>query len=273
VYPWVLVAFIILVLPAAALRAQEDATEEKESSWTASAHGLYQNKDNNRGVDLSNDLAMFLYGVRVEHTAGFSLDLSGANLLGSGGGFERWSATVGYTYSATTWLTLSGEYSKFKYKDDSLNAIANLNNSLTLGITFPTKIVNVGLSYSTYFGGGSASYFGLNLDHTYQSGKLTVNPSLNFSLISQTIDQKRLVTYKKILKSGRGVGKPGTSTPTSLTVSGLSGITLSVALGYELGNGFAVSLQPTYVYSPKAELAANTSEFLWSVGVTYSRDL
>jgi hypothetical protein len=268
---WILFASIVVVTPTT-LRAQEDTTDEQGTSWTASAHSQYQNKDISRGVDLSNDLALLLYGVRLEHTTGFSLELTGASLLGSGGGFDRWSVALGYTHSIFSWLIFSAEYSNFKYSDDSLNALANLTNSFSVGMTFPTKVVNVGLSYSSYFGGGSASYYGLSFDQTFQKDKLTINPSLNFSFISQTIDQKRLASYKKMLKSGRVVGRSSTPTSTSVAVSGMSGITLSCAMSYELGGGFTANLQPTYVYSPKAELAANTSTFLWAIGLTYSKE-
>lgn len=268
----VFIACILLILPFGMIRAQEESEDEGETSWTASLHTLYENKDNSRGVDLSEDLATLLYGVRLEHTSGFSLDVGAANLLGSSGGFERWNATLGYSHAVSSWLVLSGELSEFKYANDSLNAIANLTNSFALGATFQSSVVNVGLSYGTYFGGGSANYYGISFDHTFQKEKLTIDPALSFSFISQTIDQKRLVSYKKILKSGKPVGRPGVSSSTAVTVTGLSGITLAVGLNYDLGGGFTVEAHPTYVNSPKAELAANTSEFLWSIGLTYSKD-
>jgi hypothetical protein len=269
------VGLILFATPLETIHAQQESKDNEESSWTVSPHGKYMNKENSRGVDLSNDLATFQYGVRVEHSSGVSLDVGGANLLGSGGGFERWEIALGYTYTATSWMVFSGALSQFKYQDDSLNAIANLTNSLTLGVSFPSKFVNVGLSYNSYFGGGSASYFGLSFDRSFQQEKLTVNPSLNFSFISQTIDQKRLVSYKKNVKAaGKGGGNGGgTVSSTSVMITGLSGMTLAVGLSYDLGSGFTVDAQPMYVYSPRAELAANTGEFLWSVGLTFSRDL
>ncbi len=278
IFRYALVASILLIAARVNVCAQQEGEGDEESSWTVSALGQYANKDNSRGVDMSNDLAMFQYGVRVEHSSGVSLDVGAANLLGSGGGFERWGITLGYTYTATSWMVLTGELSQFKYQDDSLNAIANLTNSFGLGVIFPTKIVNIGLSYNSYFGGGSASYYGLNLDRTFQKQDFTINPSINCSFISQTIDQKRLVSYKKNAKaagkgSGKGGGTMGVATSTSVTVTGLSGITLAVGLSYDLGSGFTVTARPTYVYSPKAELAANTSALLWSVGLTYSKDL
>ena len=270
-----LMTLILIAVPMDKTVAQQESEDEEESlPWTASVHTQYRNKDNSGGVDLSNDLAAFQYGLRVEHSSGFSFDLGAENLLGSGGGFVRWGAALGYTYAATSWTTLSIELSHFRYENDSLNAIANLTNSLTLGVTLPTKVVNVGLSYNGYFGGGTASYYALNFDHTFEMRGFTVNPSLSFSFISQTIDQKRLVSYKKnIHAAGKGKGPTGnTTSSTSVTVTGLSGITVAVALSYDLGSGFSVNTQPTYVNSPKAELAANTSEFLWAVGVSYSRD-
>lgn len=272
-----IIAIVFVAVPLDGIQAQQDSDDVEENTpWTASIHGQYDNKDNSGGVDLSNDLAVFQYGIRVEHSSGASLEVGAATLFGSGGGFERWGVTLGYTRAVTTWMTLSLEYSRFKYQNDSLNAIANLTNSITLGVSFPTQLVNVGLSYNTYFGGGSASYYALNLDRTYEKNNFTINPSLNFSFISQTIDQIRLVSFKRnVHAAGKGnSGSGGTSTPTSsfVTVTGLSGITLSVPTSYDLGGGFSIKAQPTYVYSPKAELAADTNEFLWSIGLTYSRD-
>ena len=67
---WIALASILIATPTT-MRAQADTTDEKETSWTASAHSQYQNKDISRGVDLSNDLALLLYGVRLEHSIGF----------------------------------------------------------------------------------------------------------------------------------------------------------------------------------------------------------
>ncbi len=261
---------------------EEDSTDEESTAWTAAVHALYSSRDNTGGVDMSNELAAFQYGAQIEHSSGFSFGVAAENLLGSGGGFVKWGATLGYAYTTLSWMNLSGEFSYFKYEDDSLNAIANLTNSLTLGISFPNRIVSVGFTYNSYFGGGSASYYGFNLDRSYSKGDFTANPSLNFSFISQTIDQKRLVSYKRNVHAaaaagkGKGFGGGGntvtTSSSNSVTVTGLSGITLSAALSYDLGNGLSVNAQPSYVYSPKAELAAYTNQFLWSLGVTYSRD-
>ncbi len=274
--------FLSLLSVCFSVHAQEEGEEEEETVWTGTAHTQYQNKDNNRGVDMSNDLATLLYSARLDHASGFSLEAGASNLLGSGGGFEKWYATLGYSHSVNSWLLLSGELSHFRYADDSLNAIANLSNSITLGATFQTSVVNVGVSYNTYFGGGTANYYGLNFDRTFQATNLTINPSVNLSFISQTIDQKRLVSYKKAMQAlthggGRGMGGGGggsttTTTPSSVSVAGLSGITVSVALSYDLGGGFSVEAQPTYVNSPKGELASNTSQFLWAIGLSYSKD-
>ncbi len=277
------VTLVILSIPLHWMDAQdEDSTDEESTAWTASVHTQYNNRDNSGGVDMSNELAALQYGAQITHTSGFSLGVNAENLLGSGGGFMRWGATLGYTYAAAGWMNVSGEFSYFKYENDSLNAVANLTNSLTLGVTFPNRIVNVGLSYNSYFGGGSASYVGLNLDQSFETNGLTMNPSMNVSFISQTIAQSRLVSYKRsqhaaAAASGKGKGLGGggtvtTSSSNSVTVTGLSGITLALALSYDLGNGFSVSAQPTYVYSPKVELAAYTNQFLWFVGITYSRD-
>lgn len=272
----------LFIAPLGRSSAQEEGGENEEEStpWTASVNAQYDNKDNSGGVDMSNELAAFLYGARIEHSSGFSFGVGAEDLLGSGGGFVKWGTSLGYTFAAASWMNLSGELSYFKYENDSLNAIANLRNSLTFGVSFPNHFVNIGLSYSSYFGGGSASYYGLNLDRSLENNDFTVDPSLNFSFISQTIDQKRLVSYKKSshaasVAKGKGLGGGGTtatSASNAVTVSGLSGITLAVALSYDLGSDFAVNARPAYVYSPKAELAAYKNEFLWSVGISYSRD-
>lgn len=278
--PTVVIVFAVLAGTPHVTKAQEqeEDTTEEATTWTASARANYINNDISRGVDMSNDLAAVHYGAKLEHESGFSLDAGAANLLGSGGGFEQWYASLGYSHAVSSSLVLSGELSHFKYANDSLNAIANLSNSITLGATIQTALVNIGLSYNTYFGGGTANYFGLNFDKSMEHGDFTFDPSLSFSFISQTIDQKRLASYKKFIRSlgkggsGRGPGSTSSTTSSAVTVTGLSGVTLAVDVSYDLGNGFTLEAQPSYVNSPKAELASNTSQFLWSVGISYAKE-
>jgi pantoate kinase len=118
-----------------------------------------------------------------------------------------------------------------------------------------------------YFSGGSANFVTFGASTSVQVGSLTLDPGLQMSFVSQTVDVS-------LLPKNRGKGKglvKQQGTPTTTTITGLSNFSVQVTASYPFGKGFALSVTPAYAYSP-TDLAARTSQFLWSAAISYSAD-
>jgi hypothetical protein len=86
-----------------------------------------------------------------------------------------------------------------------------------------------------YFSGGSANFVTFGASTSIPVGSLTLDPGLQMSFVSHTVDVS-------LLPKNRGKGK-----------------------------GFSLSVTPAYAYSP-TDLAVRTSQFLWSAAISYSAD-
>ena len=133
-------------------------------------------------------------------------------------------------------------------------------------MTLDLTVVDVSASYDRYFGDGTAVYVGASVSGWYVIGDVTFLPSVEVSFISQE------VTLNRLRSPGVGLGgSQRASKSSTVSLTGLSGITFDLLANYNLGSGFAISLDPMYVIS-KAEISSRTHQFLWIAGVRYSVD-
>jgi len=271
-----LVCLILLFsLAVPRLRAQEqaDSTDEQEAMddaeevvqpWNLSTRAGYSSRSVRDGVELSGDEPIFGCGASLSHASGWNSAIGVSSMTGTNSGLLSWYASLGYDWAISDLVAFSAEYEYTRYRNDSLNIVANLGNAFTLGISLDTDILSLGLSYDHYFGDGSADYLSFDVSAFFSSGDLTILPMLNISYGSQTIDTKRFAAVKRMQ---RPAGKTVTR-----TISGITGITVDVNCSYDLGAGFGLSVSPAFVYSPKIETSSRDTQFLLSAGVRYSVD-
>ncbi|MGA9119942.1 MAG: hypothetical protein WB699_11315 [Bacteroidota bacterium] len=251
---------------------EEEAEVEEEQPWNLSIDANYLSRYTRFGVDLSqNEPAVSLEAVLL-HSSGLSAGIAAIGLTGENGGYEESSFHLGYERQLMNALTLSGTYTYHLYRNDSLNALTGISNTLTLGAAVMVKGVRLSASYNLYFGGASANYFSGGLSTTGVIGDLTIQPALEASIVSQEVDISLL---PKNRGKGKGLSKkPGvatTSVVTTETIRGLSNFRAVLTMSYPLGKGFTVSLAPAWEYSP-SDLGGTTSQFIVTVGAGYSVD-
>jgi hypothetical protein len=56
----------------------------------------------------------------------------------------------------------------------------------------------------------------------------------------------------------------------TISVAGLSSVSVHLITVYSLGKGFILTLNPFYLHAPKSELSTHSSQFLVTVGLNYA---
>lgn len=218
------------------------------------------------GIELSDRHPALQPSFSLTHVNGFGLELDGIYVLGSGGRFQQWSIALGYEHAFSDWLTLGAEFSHFEYQSDTVSILSSLSNSLSFSLGVDFDIVSIGLSYDTFFGTSGASYFGVNVSTVKDWGDLTLVPLIQATWMSQEV----LATLAKNKgQSGKALPKTGTTAAT-VSVTGLSSVSVHLVCVYPLGRGFVITLNPYFLHSPKSELSTRTTQFLATLALSYS---
>jgi hypothetical protein len=202
-------------------------------------------------------------GASLSHTSGLNGSLSTVSGIQSGGTLSS-SVGLGYDYSFTDALSGSIDYSNTAYSSDSLNAVALLSNSLSLGFDYELDLVAFTFNVEHFFGSSPATYASFGMSSYLGFDKLTAIPSIEVSFISQIVNISKISNLR-----GK---KPGQTLSSALNVSGISGISLDAMLIYTIGSGFSISTTPMLTYSPQTDLSIRSLTFSISAGIRYSTD-
>jgi hypothetical protein len=263
-----LITCLIILGAIDSLYSQEkDGDDEQEQSWSVSSGAHYYSRYTRYGIDLSEDRSAFSFESEISHQSGFSAGFEAFALNGTDGGYEHSSYHVGYEYSLNTSVRFNGAYTYHSYKTDTLSVLSGVSNELSLGGTLKAGRFLFFVSYNAFFEGGAANYVTAGASTNYNIGQLTLEPSVQFSFASQTVNQSLLPKNR-----GKGKGKTkGTTSNLTTTITGLSNLSIYLAFRYPLGKGFVISIMPAYVYSP-TDLAASASQFIMIIGLEHSID-
>ena len=264
-----IVPVLLIVLSGSRLQAQEKEEEEAEQPWNLSLSANYLSRFTRLGVDLGQDQPALSVAGGVTHMSGVGMGAEAINTLGTNGGYEQSSFHLGYQRSIGMGVTLSGLYTYYSYKSDTLSPLSALSSTIALGASIDLKVITLSASYNAFFGGGSANFLSVGASSVIHLGELEVDPSVQAGFVSQSLDIG-LLPKNRGKGLGKGGGKKGASATTT-TITGLSDLTLAVGFSYPLGNGFSATLTPSYVYSP-TDLAARSSQLLFTGGISYSLD-
>ena len=246
---------------------EKDGDDEQEQSWSVSSGAHYYSRYTRYGIDLSEDRSAFSFGSEISHQSGFSAGFEAFALNGTDGGYEHSSFHVGYEYPLNTSVRFNGAYTYHSYKTDTLSVLAAISNELSLGGTLKVGRFLFFVSYNAFFEGGTANYVTTGASTNYNIGQLTLEPSVQFSFASQTVNDALLPKNQ-----GKGKGNmKGTTSNLTTTITGLSNLSIYLAFHYPLGKGFVTSIMPSYVYSP-TDLATSVSQFVLIIGLEHSVD-
>ncbi|MBF8247500.1 MAG: hypothetical protein HW374_300 [Bacteroidetes bacterium] len=258
------VRFLLISLLIQAITVPVLSQEEDDGGiWSVTSGVKYLSKFTNNGVDLSRDQQALSLSAGIAHASGLSFEVNPVIVLGSNGGYQQSSFALAYEKSFATIVSLGLEFAHYSYKSDTANALAGLANSFSVDLDFDLDPTSISLSYSRYLGGGGASFFSVGISTIRMLGDLAVIPVAQATFANQTVSAIFLTSNK-----GKSKAQIGTA---DVSISGLSSLSLLVVFSYPLVEGLSASFTPAFTYTP-TELAARSSQFVWSAGLTYSME-
>ncbi len=237
---------------------------QEEEAWSASAGVRYLNRYTSYGIDLSGDRPALSPSISLSHGSGFSAGLEGIMVTGASGGLQRWSLGLGYELSLGESFTLSAEFNHFQYRSDTAHVLAGLSNAISLSADLDLDLVSLSASVDRYLGDLGATYFGFDVSGFIGIGDWTIVPLAQITLVSQTVSVSR--TKQQSGMSNVKKGSPGGT----VTLTGVSSFSVHGVAIYSIASGFSLVLHPAIVYSPKTEVTARPTQFVWSAGIRYS---
>jgi hypothetical protein len=240
---------------------QEEVNAEGSMPWTLSLRSRVKSAELKRGIDISGDQGTYGLGASILHESGWNGSVSTIVGLQTKSTLST-SFGIGYEYNVSDAFSLSIDYTSTNYPNDSVNAVATLNNVVSLGASYDFDFLDVSLSFDRFMGTTAAMYGGVSLSTTFDFDALTIIPSFDISFVSQSIDVSRISIQK-----GK---RPPQLASTTQTIAGLSGISLDALVLYSFGGGFSVSTNPMLTYSAQSDLAARTFTFSVTLGIKYS---
>ncbi len=238
---------------------------QEEEAWSASAGVRYLNRYTSYGIDLSGDRPAISPSLSLSHESGFSAGLEGIMVTGASGGLQRWSLGLGYEFSLSESFTLSGEFNHYQYRTDTAHVLAGLSNAISISADLDLDLVSVSASIDRYLGDLGATYFGFDVSGFVGIGDWTIVPLAQITFVSQTVSISRTKAQSGMTKKS---GPGGTVSTTTLT--GVSSFSVHGVAIYSIASGFSLVLHPAVVYSPKTEVTARPTQFVWSAGIRYS---
>lgn len=239
---------------------------QEEEAWSASAAARYLNRYTSYGIDLSGDRPAISPSLSLSHESGFSAGLEGIMVTGASGGLQRWSLGLGYEFSLSESFTLSGEFNHYQYRTDTAHVLAGLSNAISISADLDLDLVSVSASIDRYLGDLGATYFSFDVSGFAGIGDWTIVPLAQITFVSQTVSVTKTRHQPGMVTKKSGPG--GTTLTTSLT--GVSSVSVHGVAIYSIADGFSLVLHPAIVYSPKTEVTARPTQFVWSAAIRYS---
>jgi hypothetical protein len=246
---------------------ENENNDESKPLLSVSVGSQYYSRFTRYGVDLSEDRSDFSFGSKVSQECGLNAGFDVFTVAGANGGYDHSAFQLGYEYSLNPKIKFMGAYTYYSYATDTMSVLAGIANEVVLGGAFEVDSIHFSVSYTTLFGGGTANFIATNASTIYELGRIILEPSIQLCFASQTVNESLL---PKNWGQAKKINNGTISSPT-VTITGLSNFSISLAFRYALGNIFTVSVVPSYVYSP-TDLAISANQFILTIVLVHSLD-
>ena len=210
--------------------------------WTLSSGIMLRNRQVQNGVNLSGSQGIMSIGTEVSHIGGFLAGIDIARRVGDQPGPQGWNARIGYQYSASDWLDLGVQFTRFGYPTDSINPVAGIPNMFTLNATAMSSSFMIDLSYDRMFGAETetVNYLALTLMGMFQWGDFRFSPIASIVGTRYTIATRRLLIFR-----------PGKLQ----TISGIAMTSLGFSMSYDLSDQWSLTASPMVLYTPQKDFS------------------
>ena len=242
------------------LSLDAELAEEESKPWSITASGMIRNKQIQNGVDVSGNNSVGTISTDIYHENGFSAGLDISRRMGEiNPGYQSTVARIGYTYSASDWLDISGLFTRYRYATDSINPVAGIPNMISVSATAYFAGIFTDITFDRMFGLNteSVSYISLNLMGMMSIADFTIMPIGSVVLTRYQLESKRLIN----------------ALPAKVkTVTALSLCSIGLSLRYKISEQFSIISTPNLMYTPDKSLSYSDLQFSVSGGIRYSID-
>ncbi|MFM8456530.1 MAG: hypothetical protein ACKOAK_07165, partial [Ignavibacteria bacterium] len=232
-----------------------DALEES-APWTLSSGIMLQNRQVQNGVNVSGNQGILSLGTEASHEGGFLAGIDIARRVGDQPGPQGWNARIGYQYSASDWLDLGVQFTRFGYPTDSINPVAGIPNMLTFNATAMSSSFMIDLSYDRMFGAETetVNYLALTLMGMFQWG------DIRFSPIASIVGTRYTIATRRLL-----INRPGKLQ----TVSGIAMTSLGFSMAYDINDHWSLTASPMLLYTPQKDFSVNDVQTTIMFGIRH----
>lgn len=229
---------------------------EEEFPWTLNTGISLRNRQVQNGVDLSGSQGLLSIGTELSHEGGFLFGFDAARRVGDSPGPQGWNARLGYQYSASEWLDLSAQITRFGYPSDTINPVAGIPNMISLSATAFSSGFMVDLTYDRMFGPVSETinYLSATIMAMTQWGNLRITPIASIVGTRYTIATRRLL-----------INRPGKLQ----TISGIAMTSLGCALAYDISRNWSLTSTPMLLYTPQKDFSSNDIQATFVIGIRH----
>ncbi|MFA6470298.1 MAG: hypothetical protein WCW35_15495 [Bacteroidota bacterium] len=243
-----------------------DAQEENKEIdvFTVSASSRYSTAQITHGVDVSGNQGIISNGISVGHANGLSFSYVNTSLLT--GTTLNHTFCAGYSYDFTDFFSGDIEFTHTRYPDQSINAVAEFPNALAVSVSADLQLFDLSLSYDKYFGTGAPAYIGIDAMKIVIVNDWAFIPIIDLTFISQEINY----TTAKFKPNSTNSKKTGQVVQSVVSLSGISGLSFGCIFRYDLGKGFSTRFVPQMSLTPKQEIAARSTQWTASLGLSYT---
>lgn len=229
---------------------------EELQPWMLSSGMMFRNRQVQNGVNVSGNQGIASIGTEISHEGGFLAGFDIARRIGDQPGPQGWNARIGYQYSASDWLDLGAQFTRFGYPSDTINPVAGIPNMLTLNATAMTSSFMFDLSYDRMFGAEteSVNYLSLTLMGIFRWGDLRFSPIASIVGTSYTIATRRLFVFR-----------PGRVQ----TITGIAMTSLGFSMSYDLSDQWSLTATPLLLYTPQKDFSVQDVQTTIMFGIRH----
>ena len=256
--------------------ADAEPADEPDLPWTFDAGLSLKNQQVQNGVALSTGKPVASIDLGLSHSVGFGLSLGGSRSNDKKNPYASSYIGLEYNISVTDWMDLGASYTLNKYNSDTANVMAGANKSLSVLADLYYKSFIFDLSYDYSYGTDIYKYLSPTIIHSIKvwDFRITSMASVTYAwyiIHAQRITDPKILArlkkkfplkYEELLKKNQ----------ITISESGISSVLLSLGIRYPLLDNLGITLTPSYSYTPKEVLSKTSSQFIVTLGLTYSLD-
>ena len=252
---------MILIFTISAFKIVQ-AEGNDESAFRLSFGAKYLSRFTAYGIDLAGENPAWGLNSSLSHKSGFYSDVYFTRPAKTPYESQQFTFDIGYEKEVSSLITMFVEFSQFFTSSDTVNLLSQFSNMISVNAEFDLTIFDFGLSYDRFLGSTGASYLSVDISTFHDLKHVYILPILQVVFMSQSVDESFIV---------KGKGKHNINNTASTTdLTGIANTMLTVVTIFPVLKNVSISFVPSLILNHRDELSAESSQFVWNAGISYS---